>query len=304
MPVLEVEAVEKSFGGIRAVREVSFAAEPGEILGLLGPNGAGKTTLIRMIMGIFLPDKGVIRFHFDGNSGALVRERVGYLPEERGLYGDVRLLDQLAYFGRLKGLSRREARERALKWLEKLGLLDWTRREVEKLSKGMQQKAQFIAAVLHDPDLVVLDEPFSGLDPVNQDLFKDLIRELKERGAAVLLSSHRMGLVEDLCDRIFLIHRGRKVLYGKLEEIKRAYGERRGLIRFRGDASALEALDHVRDLQITGNTARFVLPKGLKPTELLERIPDGIEIEEVLVRLPTLHEIFVDIMRGEDDEAH
>jgi ABC-2 type transport system ATP-binding protein len=238
-PILRVESVNKSFDGTKAVDGVSFTVNKGEIFGLLGPNGAGKTTLIRMILGIFQPDSGEIRFSFSPD-GRLLPARVGYLPEERGLYDNRRVCDTLVFLASLKGMDARLARERAFLWLQRLQLERYFHRPIRELSKGMQQKIQFIAAILHEPDFVILDEPFAGLDPVNQDVFRELIRELKARGITILLSAHQMHLVEDLVDRIFLINKGRQILYGELREIKRNWKEDWVTLVFRGDGEILK----------------------------------------------------------------
>ncbi len=298
MALLEILGVEKSFDGVRAVQGISFSIERGEILGLLGPNGAGKTTLIRMVIGIFLPDRGTIRYFFGGKPGPLHRERIGYLPEERGLYRKARVLDLLIYHAELKGIPRREARHRAREWLGRLGLSAWKNRKVEALSKGMQQKVQFLAAVLHDPELVILDEPFMGLDPVNQDLFRELIRDLRD-GAAVILSSHQMNLVEGLCDRVLFIQKGKEVLQGPLDGVKRSHGRYRVELRFQGDGASLRGLSGVEDLELSDGYATFALTPGTEPREFLRSLPEDLEVEEISVRRPTLHEIFVDLV-GEE----
>ncbi|HAZ27419.1 TPA: ABC transporter ATP-binding protein [Candidatus Acetothermia bacterium] len=303
MKALVVEGIEKGFAGVQAVKGVSFTANRGEILGLLGPNGAGKTTTIRMIMGIIRPDRGRISFFLNGVQGALNKERIGYLPEERGLYSDARVLETLVYFAGLKGVPSGEARRRALQWLQKLDLAERSERKIQTLSKGMQQKVQFLAAVLHKPDLVVLDEPFGGLDPANQDLFREFIRDLKEDGMAVLLSSHQMNLVEALCDRIFLIGRGQQVLYGELDEIKANFGEHLVRLRFQGDASSLRANREIKDLEITGDRARGKLPKGVPPKQFLQSIPNDLLLEEITVERPPLHDIFVSITGGHNETA-
>jgi ABC-2 type transport system ATP-binding protein len=295
---LKVHELVKRFDGLTAVAGISFEARAGEVFGFLGPNGAGKTTTIRMIMGIIRPDAGRIEFFFDGKSGPLDKGRIGYLPEERGLYEDAKVIDVLVYFAELKGVPPKEARRRALAWLERLDLGEWAHRKIEKLSKGMQQKVQLVAAILHEPDLVVLDEPFAGLDPVNQDLFKELIRGLRDAGAAVLLSSHQMNLVEELCDRIFLIHKGRQVLYGCLSEIKAAHGGHRVELRFRGDGSLLQGNGLVKDLELADGRARFTLPQGVEPERFLRDLPEGLGVEEITVRRPSLHEIFVGVVKG------
>ncbi|MFC2077724.1 ABC transporter ATP-binding protein [Candidatus Bipolaricaulota bacterium] len=301
-PVVEVHRIDKRFESVHAVNEVSFSVERGEILGFLGPNGAGKTTTIRMILGIFDPDAGEIRSSLGPSLGRVPKERTGYLPEERGLYGDAKVHDLLTYFGELKGLQRAEARERARRWLERFDLLNWSTKKVEKLSKGMQQKVQFIAAVLHKPDLVVLDEPFAGLDPVNQDLLKEIIRGLREDGAAILLSSHQMNRVEELCDRIFLIHRGRRVLYGNLDEIKESHGEHAVSIRFAGDGSSLQGTSGATDLRMGDGRASFTLSREVSPDALIRALPEELEILALHVDRPPLHDIFVHTI-GEDDEA-
>ena len=296
--LLRVEGITKTFASVRAVDAVSFGVERGEILGFLGPNGAGKTTTIRMILGIFRPDAGTIHCRLNGADGHVPRERTGYLPEERGLYSDAKVLDLLVYFGELKGLPRRTARERAREWLQRFDLLEWAGQRVEKLSKGMQQKVQFTASILHQPDLIVLDEPFSGLDPVNQNLLNDMIAEVRADGAAILLSSHRMNLVEALCDRIFLIHHGRRVLYGNLEEIKAAHGEHLVRIQFTGDGNALGNLPGVTDLCLEGERATMRLNRTVSPDAFVRGLPEAIEILALSVDRPPLHDIFVHTVEG------
>ncbi len=300
---LGVVDVHKAFDAVRAVDGVSFEARSGEILGLLGPNGAGKTTTIRMIMGIMQPDSGEIRYAFSDSNPAQIKERVGYLPEERGLYGDAKVGDLLAYFGELKGLDRDEARTRAAEWIERMDLVDWAKAKVDKLSKGMQQKVQFAAAILHKPDLAILDEPFSGLDPVHQDLIKEFIRALRDEKMTVLLSSHQMNLVEELCDRIFLIHRGRRVLYGDLAQIKDSFGDHSVSIRFEGEAEPLAALPGVREFRYEGGWAHFVLDRDRSPDAWVRSLPDTITIRALHVDHPPLHDIFVKTIEGDADEA-
>jgi len=296
--LLHVQGVSKTFESVRAVNDVSFSVGRGEILGFLGPNGAGKTTTIRMILGILQPDSGAVRCSLDGEQDHAPKERTGYLPEERGLYSDAKVLDLLVYFGELKGLERAEARARARQWLERFDLLDWESKKVEKLSKGMQQKVQFTASVLHRPDLAVLDEPFSGLDPVNQNLLREIIAGLKDEGAAVLLSSHRMNLVEELCDRIFLIHNGRRVLYGDLTEIKDAHGEHAVRIRFAGNGADLAHLPGVKDLRLEEGRATFTLERHIGPDAFVRGLPESIEIRALSVDRPPLHDIFVQTVEG------
>jgi ABC-2 type transport system ATP-binding protein len=301
--ILRVESVTKEFDSLLAVSGVSFAVKQGEIFGLLGPNGAGKTTLIRMILGILSPDLGRIVFAIDGSDGALRKERVGYLPEERGLYEDRRVGETILYLSQLHGVAADRAQEQALYWLNRLSLGERLQSRLKELSKGMQQKVQFIAAVAHQPDLVVLDEPFSSLDPVNQDLFRDVIRELAEHGMTVLLSSHQMNLVESLCDRVFLIHRGRRVLYGELDEIKRDHGEDVVWLRYAPtDPEAMKSwlLENggVRIISLDRTQAELVLTKGSSPNELLRSLVDRVQMEELTITKPPLHRIFVDVVQG------
>jgi ABC-2 type transport system ATP-binding protein len=298
--ILQVEEVTKRYNGTVAVDRVSFAVHPGEILGYLGPNGAGKTTTIRMILGIIEPDQGRILFP-ENPDGELRKEQVGYLPEERGLYGDARVLDLLVYLAGLKGMASGEARREALSWLSRFDLGEWAHKKVEQLSKGMQQKVQFLAAIIHRPQFLVLDEPVAGLDPVNQDLVQSLIRELAQGGTAVLLSSHQMNLVEELCDRIFLIHRGKQVLYGKLAEIQAGFGEDFVTIRFRGNGELLKKTGALVGLRIEGDRAEGRLPPGTEPEAFLRSLPEGLGIREISIRKPPLHEIFVAIV-GESEQ--
>ncbi|MCS7198471.1 MAG: ATP-binding cassette domain-containing protein [Candidatus Bipolaricaulota bacterium] len=297
--ILHVAHVRKSFNGTKAVDDVSFTVQKGEIFGLLGPNGAGKTTLIRMILGIFQPDSGEIKFSFSPD-GRLLPERVGYLPEERGLYDNRRVCDALVFLASLKGMDAHLARERAFLWLQRLQLEKYFYRNIRELSKGMQQKIQFVAAILHEPEFVILDEPFAGLDPVNQDIFRELILELRARGTAVLLSAHQMHLVEDLVDRIFLINKGREILYGKLREIKHNWREDWVTLDFRGDGEFLKESSLVRSAQIENGRAQLILKEGVRPEEFLATIVGKIEIEQIAIRKPPLHHIFVEMVtRGE-----
>jgi len=300
---LSVSRVSKSFDIVRAVNDVSFEAQPGEILGLLGPNGAGKTTTIRMIMGIMQPDAGDIEFSFATSDPDSFRERVGYLPEERGLYGDAKIHDLLVYFAELKGIDRAEAKRRATEWIDRMDLSDWANKKVEKLSKGMQQKVQFMAAILHRPDLVILDEPFSGLDPMHQDLIKNFISELREEGMTVLLSSHQMNRVEELCDRIFLIHRGRRVLYGDLSDIKESFGDHVVQMRFEGDGQFISSLPGVSESSLGDGTANFILHQDYTPDAFIRALPEELKIRALHVDRPPLHDIFIRTIEGRNDEA-
>lgn len=297
--VLTVDSVVKRYSRKTAVDSVSFEVNRGEIMGFLGPNGAGKTTTIRMIMGITAPDEGTITFRLNGKDQSSVpKHRVGYLPEERGLYKEARILDLLVFLAGLKGVPRDVARKRALEWLERVELKDYARAKVAELSKGMAQKVQFIGAILHQPDLVVLDEPFSGLDPVNQDLFRTEIRNLAESGCAVLLSSHQMNLVEETCHRIFLIEQGKRVLYGPLWDIKAQYGVHRVQLFVTDPAWRLPHLALVEQATQEGARWTCLLRPGVSPAQFMRSIPEDAPIEEMSVARISLHDIFVRMATG------
>lgn len=293
-PVLSVESVVKQYHRKTAVDSVSFSVRRGEIVGFLGPNGAGKTTTLRMIMGITAPDFGRIEFNIGGNAErGIPKQRIGYLPEERGLYKEARVLDILLFLASIKGMARDVAKERAIRWLERFQLSDYVNAKVDELSKGMAQKVQFIAAVIHEPDLVVLDEPFSGLDPVNQDVFREEIRRLAQNGAAVLLSSHQMNLVEETADRIFLINNGRRVLYGSLLEIKAKYGLHR-VQMFLSDANwQLPDTDMVQQVTQDGSRFTCLLNPGVSPADFMRSLPASTPVEEISIARISLHDIFV-----------
>ncbi len=229
-----VDRVTKRFAGHTAVDALSLSVSSGNIYGLLGPNGAGKTTTLRMIMDIYEPDSGSVRLFDQVGGGRTHSARIGYLPEERGLYLRMRVLDVLVYLAEVKGVSRRSARLKAVEWLERLGLTAWRMRKVSDLSKGMQQKVQFISTVLHDPDLVILDEPFSGLDPVNSQVLRDTVVDYRRRGKTVLFSTHIMEHAEQLCDRLCIIARGRKLVDGTLAEVKSTHGGKHVIVAFDG----------------------------------------------------------------------
>ena len=303
MNLLEVNEICKTYGDKTVVDHISFQAQAGQILGLLGPNGAGKTTTIRMIMDITVPDSGEIWFTADEKRTAGVpRQTIGYLPEERGLYKDAKIIPLLVFLAGLKGVDPETARTRALEWLERFDLKDYAYAKVDQLSKGMAQKVQFIAAVLHEPRFVVLDEPFSGLDPVNQELIKTEIKNLAARGAVVLLSSHQMNIVEELCDQIFLIHQGKKVVSGTLRQIKESYGNFRVYIETAADIGTLEQLPGVADAtRLSGTRWMLNLHDHVTPAEFLQKVPADAEIDELQVVRPSLHDIFVKVATGGEE---
>src|SRR5258706_59122 len=234
-PIVAVDRITKRFAGHTAVDGLSLAVPPGIIYGLLGPNGAGKTTSIRMIMDVIQPDAGTVRLFGERASGRDLAARIGYLPEERGLYPKMRVLDVLGFLAEAKGMRRGAARGAALEWLDRLGLADWRLRRVNELSKGMQQKVQFIATVLHDPDLVILDEPFSGLDPVNAQVMRNTVIDYRRQGKTVLFSTHIMEHAEKLCDRLCIIARGKKLIDGTLAEVKSTHGGKHVIVAFGGN---------------------------------------------------------------------
>jgi ABC-2 type transport system ATP-binding protein len=297
--VLKLEQVTKRFAGHVAVNALSLEVPRGGIFGLLGPNGAGKTTTIRMIMNILVPDEGRITLFGKEGGGREYSERVGFLPEERGLYKKMKVLDHLIFLGEAKGVSRKVAAAKATQWLERLGLRDWAARKVEDLSKGMQQKVQFISTLLHDPDLVILDEPFSGLDPVNSQVMKDVVVEIARSGRTVVFSTHIMEQAEKMCDRIAIIARGEKVLDGSLSEIKRSVGKRNVALGFvdGGGRAAKEILQDrslVAWVDDSGSSAEVELAQGAEPGRLLKSLVDnGVGLVRFEVLEPSLQSIFI-----------
>jgi len=290
--MLQVRDLVKRYDGFTAVDHLSFDVYSGEVFGLLGPNGAGKTTTIRIVMDIFKPDEGSVSVL--GHPPGLARERIGYLPEERGLYRNLKVIDVLVYLAELKGTPRAVAEQRARTWLERVDLAEWSEHKVRDLSRGMQQKLQFIACLVHDPELIILDEPFQGLDPVNVELIKQLLRELQREGKTIVLSAHQMNLVEALCDRIVLIHQGRAVLYGPLDEIKRRYAPR--MVRVRTSAS-LPDMPGVMEVQRHADAYEITLQE-IAPQELLRLLVErDIPVEAFEVSSPSLEEIFIAVVK-------
>jgi ABC-2 type transport system ATP-binding protein len=308
MHVLELEGVTKLFGEFRAVDQVSFTVQEGSITGFLGPNGAGKTTTLRMILGILKPSTGKIGV-FGAPSALEVRSRVGYLPEEKGLYKKMKCWAIVAYFATLKGLDRQTAKRRAYELLERYGLKDFADKKTETLSKGMGQKVQVLASIAHDPELVIFDEPFSGLDPVNQQVLEDVVRDLAARGRTVLFSTHVMQHAERLCQRILLIAKGKKLFDGTVAEALRTI-PRRLVIECDDDVAPLRTLPGVLDLSaLTGNGAKpgsweLRLRESADPQEVLARCFErGIRLRRFDHSDPTLHEVFVNLVGPEAREA-
>ena len=299
MPVVELAGVTKAYENKVAVNNLSLSIEAGQMFGLLGPNGAGKTSSIRMMMGITMPDSGQVSLFgkpFERES----LERVGYLPEERGLYKKMKVIEQLVFFGELHGLAADEARKRAISWAKRLEIDDSLMKKTEELSKGMQQKIQFIAALLHDPGLIVMDEPFSGLDPVNATLLERTLIELKEQGKAILFSTHRMDQVEKLCDSICLVNKGAAVLEGKMREIKSRYERNRVIVEFDGDASFLSSKEIAEAKNFSGHAEIRLQPHG-NAQKLLHEAAAVATIYRFELVEPSLEEIFIQTVGGKAD---
>ncbi|MDR2894123.1 MAG: ATP-binding cassette domain-containing protein [Alistipes sp.] len=304
MDILKVEHVTKRYAAHTALDDVSLSIPRGSVYGLLGPNGAGKTTLIRIINRITAPDSGAV--HFDGRP--LRPEdiyRIGYLPEERGLYKKMKVGEQAIYLARLKGLSRAEATRRLKQWFTKFGIREWWDKKVAELSKGMAQKVQFIVTVLHEPELLIFDEPFSGFDPVNANMLKEEILALRDGGGTVIFSTHNMSSVEEVCDHITLIDRSKNVLSGSLDEIRRGHGENIFRLDFRGDDQALRrALDgrcRILGEQSEGvvwRTMNLHIPENETVREVISAINERVEIRSFGEIIPSMNDIFIKIVRG------
>jgi ABC-2 type transport system ATP-binding protein len=302
--VVAVDRVTKRFSGHTAVDSLSLSVPPGTIYGLLGPNGAGKTTTLRMIMDIYEPDAGVVRLFGTVGGGRTHSARIGYLPEERGLYPRMRVLDVLVFLAEAKGVPRRAARVKALEWLDRLGLADWQLRKVSDLSKGMQQKVQFISTILHDPELVILDEPFSGLDPVNSQVLRDTVVDYRRQGKTVLFSTHIMEHAEKLCDRLCIIARGKKLVDGTLTEVKQTHGGKHVIIAFDGSqggaAQVFADRRLVARIQDFGQEAELELAPGADAQEILRALVNsGARLARFELASPSLHKIFVDLVGPE-----
>lgn len=297
MYAVEISQVTKSFGSTVAVDEVSFDVKEGEIFGLLGPNGAGKTTTIRVMLDIFKADRGTVRV-LGGPMDEQRKNRVGYLPEERGLYKDLKLEPTLIYLATLKGLDTQTARSRLEGWLKRFELFEHRHKKVQELSRGMQQKAQVIATLLHEPDLIVVDEPFSGLDPVNTRLIKEVIEEQRDAGRTIVMSTHQMYQVEALCDRIVLIDKGRGVLYGAVEQIKRDFTGNAVVIEGQGE---FDAIPGVLETRRHNSEWHLSLEPGVSPQSVLRQLAanEEIKIERFEIAEPSLDDIFISVVKGE-----
>ena len=299
---VSLRSLAKTFGQHRAVDGISLEIPRGIIFGLIGPNGAGKTTTIRMILDIIRPDSGEV-IVLGLPAGDQVKDKVGYLPEERGLYRKTKVLEMLEYQGSLRGATPSAARKEASGWLDRMGLAEWKGRKVEDLSKGMQQKVQFIGAVLGNPELLILDEPFSGLDPVNQNTFKDLMLELNRKGVSIIFSTHQMDTAEKLCKEIALINQGKIVLNGTLSQIKSRFGKNSVMVEFDGDGSFLQGLPGVARVDDYGQYREVRLQDGADPQALLRAAVERVKLRRFEIMEPTLHNIFIEQVGGHSAHA-
>ena len=300
MQAVSLENITKTFGSHVAVDELSLTVPKGSVYGFIGPNGSGKTTTLRMIMNILYPDSGQIRIFGEPICRSTVN-RIGYMPEERGLYKRMKVRELLRFFGELKNMEHASAEVDG--WLEKLGLREWANKKVETLSKGMSQKVQFIATVVSRPELVLLDEPFTGLDPVNTDIIKDAILELQDRGTTVIFSTHDMGMAERMCDFIFMIFKGRKVLDGTLDAIQDRYGHDTIRIRCDDGSSPLRAIEGIDKVNDFGQLQELRMLPGADPYQILTKIMARTRVSSFDIVKPSLHDIFVRIAGAEAAEA-
>jgi ABC-2 type transport system ATP-binding protein len=296
-PTITVSHISKTFGDVKAVNDVSFDVYPGEIFGLLGPNGAGKTTSIRMMLDIFRPENGTISI-FGGRMNEGMKNRIGYLPEERGLYKDLRLEQTLVFLATLKGMDEKTAKSELVNWLKRFDLYEHRQKKIQDLSRGMQQKAQFIATLVHDPDLVVVDEPFSGLDPVNTRLVKNTIMDLCNAGKTIIMSTHQMHQVETMCNRIVLINAGRTVLYGEVDKIKRDFAGNAVVIEGQGNFNVIPGVLETRQ---ENGEFHLILDSETNPQDIFRFLAqrDDIHIDRFEIAEPSLDDIFISVVQGD-----
>jgi ABC-2 type transport system ATP-binding protein len=294
---ISVNQVSKSYGEFVAVNNLSLEVKTGSIFGLLGPNGAGKTTTMRMIVNITMPDSGQIKL-FGQPMSAKLQERVGYLPEDRGFYNKMKVAEQLIFFAELKGLDRREARKRIDSWLDRIGMAEWKNRKLEELSKGMRQKVQFVSTILHSPDLVILDEPFSGLDPISASLLKEIVQDLKRSDKTIIFSTHLMEQAEELCDEICLINCGRKLLDGTVRGVKRSFGWRYVAVDGEDFEETLANNPLVREFAPNRDHTEIFLENGADSQSLLRQlVSNGARITKFEMVEPSLNEIFIESVK-------
>jgi len=300
MEAIDVENISKQYGSFYAVKNLSFGVPEGSVYGLLGPNGAGKTTTIRMIMNVIIPDQGSIRVLGEKMSEGM-KSRIGYLPEERGLYPKMKVGELLVFLAHLKGFRGQEAKKGIDGWLDRFDLSKWKEKKAEELSRGMQQKVQFIATVVHKPELIILDEPFSGLDPVNTKLLKDIMLEMKESGVTIIFSTHRMEQIEMICDNICLINKAQSVLKGNLAEIKKNYGKNMIILEYDGDGRRIREFPEVDKIDDYGKYMEIKLKDRADPQKFLTFLAGKVRVDRFEIKEPTLNAIFIDKV-GEKNE--
>ncbi len=298
--MLEVFKLNKTFNDLKVLDSISFKVSPGKTFGLVGPNGAGKTTTMRLILNIFRPDSGEITLNSIPRN-KLSHELFGYLPEERGLYQRSRVLDLLVYFGLLNKLNRHRAEVEAIRYLDKFGMVDYTLRRINDLSKGMQQKIQFIAATLHNPEVMIFDEPLTGLDPINQIVLRDLLEQYKNEGKIILLSTHHMSEVEELCDHICLINQGKIILDGQIEEVKKQFSEDAYYIESEEDLSFLYDFKFINVIEEQNNSCKFTISDKKIHNKFIQSIFDKININKFIRVEPSLHDIFIKLVQKDKD---
>jgi ABC-2 type transport system ATP-binding protein len=303
MHALEFEGVSKSFSEKNVIRDISFSVEKGEIFGLLGPNGAGKTTLIRLLLDIIKPDSGEIRV-FGSSLTAAEKDRIGYLPEERGLYRKTKILDMLVYLARLKNVPKKDAMENAESLLKSLELYEHRGKRVEELSKGMQQKIQFVSSIIHDPELIILDEPFSGLDPVNTKTIKAKILEYRNEGRTVILSTHMMEQAQKLCDRILMLNKGQRVLYGTVAGIRKEHGKNSLFVEFadKGSLSIIREIPGIKKITWHEGTVEIFPEDGVSAQAVLQELAKRAEILRFEQAFPSLNEVFIETVESASGE--
>jgi ABC-2 type transport system ATP-binding protein len=298
-PAVDVRSVWKRYGGVDVVSDLSFDVHPGEVLGFLGPNGSGKTTTMRMILDIVRPARGEIDV-FGQPPGVEHQERVGYLPEDRGLYRDVKIIDTLTYFGALRGMSQSTAHDRAMTLMTEMGLDDAADKKAAELSRGMHQKAQLIATILNDPELLIVDEPFQGLDPVNADMLKGVVRQQRDKGAAVIMSTHDMGDAQTLCDRILLIDKGVRLLYGTVDRVRDAFSDGAVQVSGRDIPASADGLGSVTDVHQVDGAMRYLIRDDASPQDLFRELAQlGVHVDQFAVEAPSLDEIFIRTVAGD-----
>ncbi len=290
------DSLYKEFDDIPVVNHVSFRAVEGKVLGILGPNGAGKTTTLRMILDIIKPDSGKVLIN-DEPLHARLRNEIGYLPEERGIYQKYPVIDVLTYFARLKNLPEKRANVEAVRWLDRFEMVDYIDKPVKQLSKGMQQQLQLIIALIHNPSILIFDEPFAGLDPINQDLVRQIINKEKQSGKTILLSTHQMAEAEQLCDEILLIHQGEVVLEGTLEKIREKFKGNIIIVEARDDVEKLRKWSEIKDLTINRNVAKISVHENVPISQFVEKVIRTLEISKLEINRPSLNDIFLEVVK-------